>query len=587
MDYDSLARLAPSLKRYENCDIIDVKPGIGLWSSKVHDLVKPRRHILIEEKKEFLPFLQPLLDQPGSRYQHMKNIHSSHIDSVNQVVTNGLLPEQEAYPEDDPRREQPNDTLLVLANLGKYSSYKLEYHIPVGVSHWGYLWGIQNLSLLRQYGQIRMLVWVNDEEKRMILPRCVANRTRRALQAEVWLEDIYEIAGTPGVKMMQQREDNLNMLSTVKVVKSMQERGVVTPERRKTELQQEAEAVIASGNEQQKTTTTFSETRFWSNELEQLQQAFSRGEFTRFENEARPDPSIPQKRTPRKTGKQSARKIQEREKLGRETQRYSRMRYLEHHLSAQNRRLAQMAEIVSAFDEMDPKDASSREAALGKLKSAHVRTRAKAELYLDDRKALLDDPPLLYWDRRHDEPLLVYADEFSPRQPLALLDLHPHPIEGLADLFRNKQSESSKTTDNDDGGNNEVKTENKNKSNDDPEMQDLFEFMLKHFFKYSRRPIRQVLGLLGDDAAEALIPECPSLLDPKKGSSKEDIDLKMMRVRMVRCEMLVEILQAWKKWPFRPDRKELLEKWAVLEQGMVSQDDYQTEKGKGMGKKGG
>ncbi len=563
---DILARLGSSLERHKNCDIIDIKPGIGLWSSKVHEVVKPRRHILIEDKKEFFPFLQPLLDQPGSRYQHVK-YPSSYIEAVNRVVTEGLLSEREAYPKGDRRREQPNDTLLVLASLGRHLTKGLEYHIPVGVSQWGFLWAIQNFSLLSQYGQIRMLVWVNDEEKRIILPRCVADRNRRAVQAEAWLGELYEIAGTTGMKKLMQREDNLNLLSTVKVVKSMQKRKVSTPEGRKTERQQEAESVIASGNEHQQTTTSFSETRAWSSELEELQQAFARGEFTRFQNEPRPDPSVVQKRTARKTGKKDAMTMLEREKMGPETPQYNRMWYLEHQLNSQIRKLGKMAEIVAVFDEIDPTNPSTREAALKTLESANHHIRAKAELYFDDRKALLDDPPLLYWDRRLNEPLLVQPEEFSPRKPMALLDLHPRPIDDLPALFRNKHP-NLKTF----GNTNDNTNQGNNNDYDDPEMQDLFEFMLKHFFKYSRKPITQALELLGDDAAEALIPACPSLTDPKRGGSP---DLEMMRVRMVRCEMLVEVLKAWKKWPFRPDRKELLEKWAVLEQGMASPDDYE------------
>src|SRR4051812_35259567 len=66
---DALTRLAQSLQNHGHCDIIDVNPGVGLWSTKLHEFIKPRTHVLMEpEWKFYSRWLQPLLDQKDSKY---------------------------------------------------------------------------------------------------------------------------------------------------------------------------------------------------------------------------------------------------------------------------------------------------------------------------------------------------------------------------------------------------------------------------------------------------------------------------------------------------------------------------------------
>ena len=64
---DIIGYLAPSLEAYKGCTVIDVHPGACLWSSKLHDFLKPKRHVLMEpEMLYYDAFMKPLLDQPGS-----------------------------------------------------------------------------------------------------------------------------------------------------------------------------------------------------------------------------------------------------------------------------------------------------------------------------------------------------------------------------------------------------------------------------------------------------------------------------------------------------------------------------------------
>ena len=73
--HDALNRLAPSLKAHHRCDLIDVNPGVSLWSRHLHAILKPRRHILVEpELDAFGDFIRPLLQEQGSSYRHVNNL---------------------------------------------------------------------------------------------------------------------------------------------------------------------------------------------------------------------------------------------------------------------------------------------------------------------------------------------------------------------------------------------------------------------------------------------------------------------------------------------------------------------------------
>lgn len=67
MTDDIIERLKPSLEKHHGCDVIEINPGPGVWSSALHEVLKPRTHVLMEPDHEFFqPMLQPLLDADSS-----------------------------------------------------------------------------------------------------------------------------------------------------------------------------------------------------------------------------------------------------------------------------------------------------------------------------------------------------------------------------------------------------------------------------------------------------------------------------------------------------------------------------------------
>ncbi|KAI5307825.1 hypothetical protein KEM55_007312, partial [Ascosphaera atra] len=119
---DLIRRLGPSLKKHKKCDIIDIFPGTGLLSSKLHKALSPRRHLLLEPNfKNFKPFLTPLLEKSRSRYHHL-DYDPFNLATYSRLFEEGHLPEQTEKAEVDGL----NNSLLITANL--------THHEPAGLS---------------------------------------------------------------------------------------------------------------------------------------------------------------------------------------------------------------------------------------------------------------------------------------------------------------------------------------------------------------------------------------------------------------------------------------------------------------------
>jgi len=60
--------------------------------------------------------------------------------------------------------------------------------------------------------------------------------------------------------------------------------------------------------------------------------------------------------------------------------------------------------------------------------------------------------------------------------------------------------------------------------------------------------IEGALNSMAHGAADALIPQCPSLTDPAKGGHKH---LEHVTIRLLTHEQLKELDEAWNRWPFK------------------------------------
>ncbi|KAI9680877.1 MAG: hypothetical protein M1817_004317 [Caeruleum heppii] len=527
---DVLARLAPSLQRHIGCDIVEMNPGPGLWSRKLHELLRPRSHILLEtEPDAYASHLQPLFDQPGSRYRKAP-FSALQWTSFERLVQDGFLPHQTPLELDDPRRDRPNDSLLFVATVANSPPKRVKgFQSSARLLLRQLFTSIRKKDGFNAFGLVRMLIWMPNSDKKSLLPRTIATRLKSSVEAEIHCGDIFEIAGSAGGSGINKREPYLDYQSHLRVTQSMLDRSISTPSLRKSYDQAEAEAALASGDNKEDL-RGLHQGRPWLTELAALKKRFEAGEFTQWEDKLFA-------KTKGRNGRSNGVRRQKHPD-------FVRMRNLINEEKSQEKRLGMVYEVLDLEDSMEAIDRSliedstcsdeERQARERQLVAARqlfmhghqeldLKLQVQTSFFSDDRHAFANDPSLLLWDRRRDEPLVAHKNEFEPHCEMTLMDLHPRPL--LSTLRQG------------------------------PESYFLLEYILTSLFGHPASPVARALDALAPGAAEAIIPQAPSLQDPRKGGRTA---ISQMRVRNLTPEMIDEIVRAWERWPFRPSRTQMI-----------------------------
>ncbi|KAI9769037.1 MAG: hypothetical protein M1835_006769 [Candelina submexicana] len=538
---DVLTKLAPSLKGHKNCDLVELNPGPGLWSSKIHEVLQPRAHILVERDLDvYLPFLSPLLNKSDSRYRmappsDLGNGDFWHKERANFDIN--LLPLQRFLKPDEPESNDVNRSLLLIANLAQYPVKRFGSltSLPHLIMH-QLISAIRHHSGFQAYGLVRMLVWVVDSEKKTLLPRTIAERKKFTVQTEI-STDIEEIAGAQELAGFQRREDEIDVASAARVARNIRELGLRTP----GGSSQSREAPMVAQSHVEGVSSDASKARFsrlWYEELAGLEQRYEQGLIKEYVEDLPPHASKEAQSPGPPKMERKGRKAR-----GELTPEFQRIRELRKQVkvAAKNKgRVGRLLDEQAALEDLELLIASgtlTQEEKEGKeklLKESTDRFRCNLEKVRtpvqerlayasDDWNAFRRKDPLLMWDRRISEPIEVQADDFFPNQKLALLDLQPKPLP--------LSLRSS------------------------PKLYALFEYILGNLFVQPKQSIAQGLNQLAPGAAEALIPEVPALTDPQRGGRT---DVEQLRVRMLTFEMLEGLTLAWDKWVFKPEMGDLM-----------------------------
>jgi len=523
-----LERIKPSLTKHEGCDIIDVNPGPGIWSSKLHDILKPRTHILMEPDTDlYQPLLQPLLDAKNSKYVLVPKpgVIWAHLEKV---LSTDSLPLQQPLPPKDPRLDKPNNTLLFVANLAynPKRTFKAFPNLTTLVLH-QLMTAVRSHALVHQYGSVRMLIWLTDEERLTPLPRHAAVRKKASIEAELSCGQIYELASSTRPRGAFRREDALEIDSAERVLQKMKEAGVKIPKGRESEMQLHIENAAIDDTLYIRESDDRKGKRYYR-ELADLEERYAAGEFERYSNVLRPPQT--------KASKKPYAKYEF-------TPEYDRLIKLRYRATNRVNKTNVIAEFISRNDEiMDmqkelwggsgPEHEARCEEVMRIMQEFKddienipgEETRVNVLTYLDNQRLLKQEAPVLLYDRREFEPLKVHPRDFFPRTELALLDFHPKE---LWPVLRE----------------------------DFPASYDIFEYIISILVSLPGQSVLTGMKALWPGAIEFILPECPSLRNPFKGG---DMDLGRLTCRCLTQEMLREIMEAWMRWPWRPSRMELL-----------------------------
>ncbi|KAI6778429.1 uncharacterized protein J7T54_005335 [Emericellopsis cladophorae] len=520
---EAIRRLGKTLEKHKGCDILDIGSGACLWSRALHDTVQPRRHLILDAAADLY---EPVRKEVMGERQYDVIPKSGILWSdLNPILDKELDPTHKR-PVDE---TTPHDDLLITLNISIWPKK----------STWGFdnvtqlllyqiMHSIRTHTQLQRYAKVRMLVWCNDETKKMVLPRTLRARKRSAFEAQMSCEWIREVAGSDEPSdsdRLYLRDKWIDYESAAGARRSMETLGLSTPRHRETRLQ--------SFLRQNPSLLT----EPLAGVRPPLYERPFRAELAEVEAAADSNDAALQKRVMslRSRNKAEDRHAQE---------------YLEH-LHVHDRLMA-----------MDPSDpdfaalaASYEESVTGMKKNQlkeYVVVRDNYHMFKYQDRGLL-------WDQRPYEPLAVSPLDFYPNKPLALLDIQPKL---LSPVLRNHGPNTDRSGD---YGN----------------------IILKELFHRTAQPIA---GSLLDNIAPGFAEmvegsRAPSLWDPKMGGNPLEGE-SGLTVRGMSVKHFEEMMEAWMRWPFRPDYLHMLARSTTINEEVdntVDDDDMAMKSGEDEG----
>ncbi|RYP44058.1 hypothetical protein DL768_009444 [Monosporascus sp. mg162] len=502
---DVFSYLGPSLNRHVGCDIIDIYPGAGLWSRKLHEYLKPRSHILMEPDADlYRPFLEPILEKPGATLVPKPGIIWRDLNSI---LTPEYLPYQTPV-EDTFQPSSRNDTLLVTANIAfhprkKYRSFE---SLAFLVLH-QFLDSIRSRRLFQKYGQVRMLIWGRYDDKGGILPKNMQRRKRTAIEGEMYCEWIHEVCGRDGPDSIWfLRDTGTDTYSTASVLKKMKKSRISVPEGRETEALLE---VMTSSKKPRRVKAPGSEPpvfkRPFSESLSELEAAHESQVFTTDSEE------------------------------------YKTIKRYQWRTTTEEKRHQKMHELSSGLDAIAAayKSGKATRGEIEKLGAEwheNMQACAKAFVqefitYRDNLHYIRQDPPVLHWDRRAFEPLAVQPDEFYPNVECCLLDIQPKDVHPLIRQVGPRSNRAG----------------------------DTLELIMSALMTQSTTPVSRILDALWPGAAEFIMPKWKSIHDLDHGGVPPvKSPYAEITPRMLNARQWEELMELWMQWPFRPEFHELI-----------------------------
>lgn len=442
-------------------------------------------------------FLQPLLAKSGTSLIPKSGIIWRDLSSV---LDPAHLPHQLERAANDLTRPPRNDTLLVTANLAFHPKRKFAmFESLTQLVLYQFINSIRATSLFNKYGLVRILVWVESSDRHALLARSCQRRRRLAIDGELATESITEIAGPDDYSQWFVRDHGLDLASCRLALERMAGTNVQIPKGR--ESKHVKEVLASNGMNINSGPAIFS--RPWREELEQLELEFKSGRFAMKTLEHR-------------------RLLQLRYRGNRESKIANTIHSIldkkddlsaAHESGSVNKR-SLLEEEANWNSEVDALPASTRNEFLLQRDSFHLFNQT---------------PPVLAWDRRQIEPLLVQDTEFFPNAPCALLDIQPKAMHPLLCAMGPGSSRSG----------------------------DMFELILRGMMAMGAEPVSKSIETVWPGAADGVLPYCPSLREGAKGGSPIG-GYGELSARSLNEKQWIEILGAWMNWPFRPTLPQLV-----------------------------
>jgi len=181
---------------YTNTNIVDMNPGLGVFSQSLYERLQPRSHILLEPDNRYHERLTDLrADYPN---MSLVNLNGYNWDTYNMLFGTGpFLPPtfSEHYTPPSiqtlPIEEGINRDLLFVGNLTRISDAR---RVMSQLLQTCYLY-----SWIQQFGRVRFVLWMQADDKERIIPQVLQARARPSVVADGCC-DVTEIASSGGIR---------------------------------------------------------------------------------------------------------------------------------------------------------------------------------------------------------------------------------------------------------------------------------------------------------------------------------------------------------------------------------------------------
>lgn len=558
-----LIQATGSLPPPASCDVIDLNPGICVWSKALHKALKPRRHVLIEaERDTYAHAIDPLLADQGSHYRHAPSV----LDAFD-LRQDLLSPELREYhtnidpAEKDHVRYSHNKHLIITANLagrvvttGHYQGFLSKLFIDAFQRSIAFDTGHLHAN---KYGLIKLLAWIPETEKYSIVPRCTGPRfrTSRMLEAACHIREIVSSFPNHGQDKVNVPWHGAAIQSMQEVAQNQSKSGINVPDHRKQPEPQPPSAFYSADPANVENLrslerrpplvdqyiTTYGkiqkEHSNWFKQFCEDRAADLRTDLRSPKPDRLPHHDADTDFPPQTTSDDEDIRRQYITFRNRMTTTHNQFVKVDEHA----RRMIALERELTDLRRENPDDKTPYLVRLKELKDSGEFTRLEAirqkffkdnrHRYLkalDDYRSLLPQPHVLAWHNRTFEPLLCHPKtDFTPHQPMTLVEVTPK------EEFVRRINTSTRWI--------------------------CFDFIVHQLDQYTHTTVKRALEkLIGEDDAKRyqdFVDSIPSLTDPLYGGHH---DLGMIRCRTLPMDTVIDIALAYEKYPFRKDEAHMV-----------------------------
>ena len=407
-----------------------------------------------------------------------------------------------------------NRSLLVIANLGQTARKAKGFDGPLAPFYLhNFVEAMYGREHIHGQGPVKMLAWVSNDQKGGILPRTISGRSKLGMvfESTVFPKDVAGQDRTKTFFWRMRRHWPIDAESSQRVAeKSGPIQLYDPPERRQPELGPHPISLVNDSQGREVMHQLRNKDVFFE-DLLKLEHEFEEQRIKRY-----------------KLTEKGKRKT---------TDEWKKLTHLRARFQVKHREFLKVEEHVNkriALDEKEQQLVRSVPFAAdskpwieleSQIKEWQAdprifelrQTRGKVYKDIDDWRAFRVHPPVLAWDQRDIDPLLVQDNEFFPKYPLSLIDLEPQP-QLMSQIDTNDKHVCLR-------------------------------FICQLIGTAGTQSGEELLETLAPGAGPQLAARVPSLLDATTGGTRFLYDL---RVRTIPTQTLVEMALALEKFPLRP-----------------------------------